>query len=321
MKVEKILLDHLPKYAAFLLKNHLTDFVTELIRLSREEDVPLLKYFSSMSDEKLFELGLISNEKMLTLLSQNKATEFIEESTKEFITNQLPIISREDILIEDITLVSLVRRKAFRNLLTRFTHDTAIFANIMEDVEIFVTATENASFNAYNKIQQAHINKINEELKLRQQQLLEAQDIAGMGSFFWDMTGNNSDYTPGALKIFGLTNSTNLNSFLEDVHPDDREKRKSEISESLATLKANDYYLRVVNPDGKVKMLKGRGEIITDNQNRPVLYNGTCQDVTTEYLLNKDLQEKVLKLFDESLDKLGFLVLGSKENILAVEYL
>jgi chemotaxis protein methyltransferase CheR len=30
---------------------------------------------------------------------------------------------------------------------------------------------------------------------------------------------------------------------------------------------------------------------------------------------DKVLQDKVLKLFDDSLEKLGFLVLGSKENI------
>lgn len=444
MKVEKLLFKHLPKYAAFLLKQHLTDFVTELIRLSKEEDVPLLKYFTSMGDEKLFELGLTSNKKMLTLLSQNKSTEFIEETTNEFITNQLPIISREDILVEDIALVSLVRRKAFRNLLNRFTSDMTIFANVMEDVDIFVTATETASFNAYNKIQQAQINKINEELKLRQQELLEAQDIAGMGSFFWDLKGINSEYTPGALKIFGLTQPSNLKSFFEDVHaddreklkaainkallddgvyeceytyikdgdvkriwskgtvnfadgkaismrgtvrditkeyqllqdmmasdqlhkqaqaithignwswdittnqvtwsdemyriyglepqseqitfqrfmqlihPDDREKRKLEISESLETLQAADYYLRIVNPDGKVKMLKGRGEIITDSQNRPVMYNGTCQDVTTEYLLNKDLQEKE-KNFQQLINNApdGVIVIN-KESIITL---
>jgi chemotaxis protein methyltransferase CheR len=30
---------------------------------------------------------------------------------------------------------------------------------------------------------------------------------------------------------------------------------------------------------------------------------------------DKELQERVLSLFDDSLEKLGFLVLGSKENI------
>lgn len=418
MIVAKLRLKHLPKYTAFLLKDHLMDFVLELLKLSKEENVPLLRYFSSMGDEKLIELGLTSNQEMLTLISADKTNDFIIESTKDFVANQLPIINREDILVEDITLVSLVRRKAFRNLLNKFTNDMTVFANIMEDVDIFVTATETAAFNAFNKVQQEHINKINEELKQYQQELLEAQNMADMGSFFWDLEGVNSVFTPGALKILGLTGPPDLSSFFEDVHPDDREKlknaidrallenglleceytynrdgivkriwtkgtvnfaddkpismrgtvrditkefqllqsilasdqlhkqaqaithlgnwswdiktnevtwsdemyriyglepqsekitlerfmelihpedrekRKLEIQESMDTLQAKDYYLRIVNPDGQVKMLKGRGEIITDKQNSPVRYNGTCQDVTTEFLLNKHLQEK-----------------------------
>jgi len=38
-----------------------------------------------------------------------------------------------------------------------------------------------------------------------------------------------------------------------------------------------------------------------------------CRNVLIYF--NKDLQDKVLQLFDESLEKLGFLILGSKENL------
>jgi chemotaxis protein methyltransferase CheR len=38
-----------------------------------------------------------------------------------------------------------------------------------------------------------------------------------------------------------------------------------------------------------------------------------CRNVLIYF--NKELQDKVLTLFDESLEKLGFLVLGSKENL------
>jgi hypothetical protein len=41
----KLDLKFLPGYAAFLLQNHLEAFVKDLIRISREEEVPLLKFF------------------------------------------------------------------------------------------------------------------------------------------------------------------------------------------------------------------------------------------------------------------------------------
>ena len=439
---KSIPLSYLPDYAQFLLNKHLSEFALELLRISREENIPLLRYFSSFPEDELVKLSTASAGDLLRYLSQNNLVAFIERSTDEFLSNRLPNIEREEIVVEDITIVSLVRRKAFRNFLPRYTSDIGVFTRVMEDVDRFVVATEAASFNAYNCIQQENIIRINKELAMRQEELLEAQDLAGMGSFFWDLEGTNSAYTPGALKIFALTGPSNIKSFFEDVHlqdraklraaidkaftddglyeceytytkdgiekrissrgtvnfvdgkpvsmkgtvkditkeyqllqkmmrsdelhkqaqaithignwswdiinntitwsdemyriyglepqseeisferflslihPDDRDKRKKEIEESLATLEAVDYFLRIVNPDGAVKMLKGKGEIITDNQGQPVLYNGTCQDVTREYLLNQDLQEKeqnLKQLIRNAPD--GIIVIDPNSNI------
>ncbi len=414
----KLDLKYLPAYAAFLLQHHLEAFVTELIKISREEEVPLLKYFSFYTEQQLVNLGKQSTGELLSLIATNKLKNYIDKSTAEFIANQLPIIDREEILVEDITLISLVRRKVFRKFLKMFTSDPLLFSNIMEDVDRFTTASEAASFNAYNNIQREKINKINQELALQQQELLEAQRLSEMGSFFWDMKNGNSSYTPGALEIFGMTERTNLQTFMEHVHPsdrealklaldkaltkdgvyeceytytkdniekriwsrgivqfeagipinmkgtimditknykllerlrhsealhnqaqalthignwswnipdnkilwsdemyriyglepqseeinfdrfmslvhpDDRETRRNEIQQSLQTLNAADYFLQIVNPDGTTKMLKGKGEVITDVNRKPIQLNGSCQDVTKEYLLNIDLQEK-----------------------------
>ena len=415
---KKIILKHLPAYAAFLLQNCLEEFVTHLIRISREENVPLLRYFSSYTEQDLVSIGKKSNTELLTHIAENRLNEYIDQSTTGFIANQLPNIDREEVLVDDITIISFVRRKVFRDFLNRFTDDPVVFAQIMEDVDRFTTANEAASFNAYNNIQQERIYKINLELESQQQALLEAQSFAGMGSFFWDIKYGNSSYTPGALSIFGIRKPTGLESFFENVlpadrdklksaidkaftedgvyeceytyikdnrekriwsrglvqfeedvpvsmkgtvmditnkykllerlqqsqelhqqaqaithignwswniadnkiiwsdemyriyglqpqseeitferfmsliHPDDRKKRMNEIQQSLQTLEAADYLLRIINPDGTTKMLKGKGEVITDSFNKPVRINGTCQDITSEYLLNKELQEK-----------------------------
>ena len=414
----KINLEYLPAYASFLLKNSLEEFSIETIKVSRKENIPLLRYFASYTEQDLIGLSLKSNTELLKLLSENKANEYLDKSAASFVTNQLPIIDRQEVLVEDIAIISLVRRKVFRNFLNRFTSDVILFSNIMEDVDRFITASEAASFNAYNKIQQEKINKINQELAVQHQTLLEAQSFAEMGSFFWDMKYGNSSYTPGAQSIFGLTKPTNLASFFENVlpddrtkiklaidkafnedglyeceytyikdniekriwsrgmvqveegipigmrgtvmditnkykllerlqlseelhekaqalthlgtwswdipenkitwsnemyrmyglepqsesitferflsfiHPDDRENRLNEIQQSLVTLKAVDYFLRIIISDGTTKMLKGKGEVITDQDNKPIKINGTCQDVTNEYLLNVELREK-----------------------------
>ena len=412
-------LNYLPEYARFLIQNYLEEFVALSITLSREEEVPLLKYFSSYSDADFFSLAKKSNSDLLSLLEANNLQQYINKSTAEYVNNLLPTILREDILAEDITLISLVRRKAFRNFLHLFAKDQNHFNHVMEDVDRFTAATEVATFNAYIHIQQEKINKINQEVEARAEQLLEAQQLAGMGSFFWDIKeGTNSSYTQSALQIFGITGPTSMHAFMQHVHPADREKlkaaidkafnedglyeceysyikdgiekkiwsrgfvkfengeavsmkgtimdvtqkykllqnlqqsqelhqqaqalthignwswniaddevlwsdemyriyglppqsekitlqrfltfldaeerekRRLEIQRSLLTLQSEDYLIKITAADGKIKMLKGKGEVITDAYNKPLKLNGTCQDVTKEYLLNKDLQEK-----------------------------
>ncbi len=415
---KKFLFQYLPGYAAYLLQNHLEAFVTELVRVSRQEDVPLLRFFSSYTDQDLVKMGMSSNTDLLTKIIDHKIEEFVQESAENFIANQLPAIDREEIIAEDITIVSFVRKKVFRTFLNKYTTDTVIFNCVMEEVDRFTVMSESSSFNAYNKIQQEKISRINQELELRHQELLEAQNLAEMGSFFWDIKNGQSSYTPGTRYIFELQGKQSLESFFENVHvadrenlkkaidksftedglfeceytylknekekrlwsrgfvnfengnpvsmkgtvmditkkykllerlqnsealhkqaqalthignwswniadnkiewsdemyriyglepqseqitferflslihPDYREKRLQEIQQALESRKADDYFLQIVTPDGKIKMLKGLGEVILDENNNPLGINGTCQDITMEYLLNRDLKER-----------------------------
>ncbi|MEJ7588014.1 MAG: PAS domain S-box protein [Ferruginibacter sp.] len=288
----------------------------------------------------------------------------------------------------------------------------------MEDVDRFTAATEAASFNAYNNIQQEKVKKINQQLASYQEELLEAQKLAEMGSFDWDIKNGKSSLTPGARQIFGISQETDLPAFMEFipaadkdkvkaamdnafttdglyeceysyikdntekriwsrglvtfedkvpvsmkgtimditkeykllaslqnsetlhnqaqalthignwswsiadnailwsdemyriyglepqsetitfdrfmsfVHPDDKTKRMEQIQQSLQTLIPADYLLRIINPDGAIKIIKGKGELVTNEAHQPQQLNGTCQDITKEFLLNKELQEK-----------------------------
>ena len=282
-------LKYLPGYSRFLMKELLTEFAVELLRISREEDVPLLRYFASFTEEEFIKLGTASAGEMLSYLSENNLAGYIDKSTNDFIANRLPNVEREEIIAEDITLVSLVRRKAFRNFLPRYTTDLQVFAHVMEDVDRFVVLTEAASFNAYNKIQQENITRINKELAQREAELLEAQDLAGMGSFFWDLSGVHSVYTPGALKIFSLSGPSNLASFMEDVHPNDRDKLRAAMDMAFTGDGVFDCEYTYTK-DGVEKRISSRG-IVNFADGKPESMKGTVKDITKEYKLLRDLQE------------------------------
>src|ERR1017187_3914669 len=77
---------YLPEYAKFILNNKLKDFAGSQLILARKFNIPLLKFFESFSDESLIASGMLSAEKLLTFLVENRAGEYILESITEWVS-------------------------------------------------------------------------------------------------------------------------------------------------------------------------------------------------------------------------------------------
>ncbi len=120
----------------------------------------------------------------------------------------------------------------------------------------------------------------------------QAEKLTHIGNWSWDIAANVVSWSDEMYRIYGLepqSEQINFERFISLIHPDDREKRIGEISLSLQTLEAPDYMLKIQNPDGVVKILKGRGKVVTDEHLNPTRLVGTCQDITKEYHLNQEL--------------------------------
>ena len=65
-----------------------------------------------------------------------------------------------------------------------------------------------------------------------------------------------------------------------------------EIRASLASLVVNEYVFKIIAANGSVKVLRGRGEVHIDKNKKPIALTGTCQDITKEFHLNQNLQER-----------------------------
>lgn len=134
------------------------------------------------------------------------------------------------------------------------------------------------------------IEKLMESEELHKQ----AQKLTHIGNWSWDVVTNKVHWSDEMYRIYGLdpqSEEITFDRFLELIHPDNRAARVKEIEESLRTLQVKDYTLKILNPDGVIKILKGRGEMITDEENRPVKLLGTCQDITKEYQFEQELRE------------------------------
>jgi len=282
-KADKLFFKYLPAFASFLLENFLDDFVKEGLKSSREEEIPLLKFFEAFPEEELLEMGRKSSAELLNAFISNRAAEHIQKSTTIYIKNQLILLDREQLVAEDITLVSFIRRKAMRKFLTLYTTDFILFNLVMEDIDRFIAASETSAFKAYIEIKQEKINRTNE-------QLFEAQQIANLGSFYWDLKDKNSTYSPQLYKILESDDFTgnSLESFYEYVHPADQGKLKEAIEKAFKGDGIYECEYRFVK-NNKQKVIWSRG-LVSFAEGVPVSMSGTAMDVTDKHHMVRMLQ-------------------------------
>jgi len=122
------------------------------------------------------------------------------------------------------------------------------------------------------------------QLKQVEEALQEAQRLAHLGSWDWNIVTNDLSWSDEVYRIFGLTPQefgATYDAFLESVHPDDRQAVRDAVDASLADA-AVPYSIEhgVVRPDGSERVVHERGEVTFDGDGRPVRMIGTVHDVT-----------------------------------------
>lgn len=120
----------------------------------------------------------------------------------------------------------------------------------------------------------------------------ESQRIAHVGGWDYKLTGLLS-WTDEMYRIFGVspdTFSPTVESLLHLIHPDDRLAMQAWIEACQAGEKPGELEFRVILSDGAVRIIRGRGELKYDAENRPIYLAGTAQDVTDLKLAEKNQQ-------------------------------
>lgn len=146
-----------------------------------------------------------------------------------------------------------------------------------------------------------------EALKKSDERLREAQAMAHIGSWDWDITGNSLFWSDEIYRIFGLKPQefgVTYDAFLSLVHPDDREALNLAVRDSLKTRRRYEISHRIVRPDGTERIVHERGAVSCDGQGTPVRMAGTVQDVTE----HRKMEAEILKA--QKLDSIGVLAGG-----------
>lgn len=122
-----------------------------------------------------------------------------------------------------------------------------------------------------------------EALQRSETSLSEAQRIAHLGNWEWDMETNELCWSEEIYRIFGLIpeeSCTTYVAFLNYVHPDDREFVKNAINEAIYERKPYNIEHRILLADGTVRIVHEQGEVKFAKTGEPVRMVGTVQDIT-----------------------------------------
>jgi PAS domain S-box-containing protein len=124
--------------------------------------------------------------------------------------------------------------------------------------------------------------------------LRRAEQLAGMGSWHWDVRTNTLIWSDELYRIYGVESGTPLSYefFIGRLHPDDRARVQAVVAASLAERRPFRYQERIVRPDGEVRLLDSQGDVEMDANGQPVALFGFCRDVTEEKRAQDALLER-----------------------------
>jgi PAS domain S-box-containing protein len=126
--------------------------------------------------------------------------------------------------------------------------------------------------------------------------LVEAQRIAHIGSWEWSVETNRVLWSDELYRIYGLRQDQfagTYEAFLERVAPEEREYTRQVVFDAFRKVQPFTYDHRIVRPDGEVRTLHTRGDVIADSHGKVQRMVGACWDITEQVLATKSLETSV----------------------------
>jgi two-component system, sensor histidine kinase and response regulator len=153
--------------------------------------------------------------------------------------------------------------------------------------------TEKRSFVGGVSVDITERKQIEEELKTREAQLAEAQRLAHMGSWEWDVEANIVSWSDEQFRIFGYQpkeTTPSLEAYLNLVHPEEREFIAQKIQSAFETKKGYTIDHRFVRADGALRTIYVTLDLVVDEGGKVLRMVGTSQDVTRQKQIESALQ-------------------------------
>ncbi|MCA1709446.1 MAG: PAS domain-containing protein, partial [Actinobacteria bacterium] len=131
-----------------------------------------------------------------------------------------------------------------------------------------------------------------EAIERREAQLEEAQQIARVGSWEWNLDTNVVETSRELRQIFGIESDSEdgfLETFMDRIHLDDRSHFERVVQTAIDTGDPYTVEYRIAYPPGSIKYVYSSGKVVKGDDGRSVCLTGTAQDITERKLLETQL--------------------------------
>src|ERR1700719_1300717 len=133
-------------------------------------------------------------------------------------------------------------------------------------------------------------HSLSKDLQESRSWLEEAQRVAHLGYWVWDLETNRVIWSEETYRIFGLTpqsGSLDIAIVGEMFHPDDREAVFRTAEEAIRSGTRADCEHRLIRPDGEVRIVHSLGDLKKTSEGRTQMF-GTTQDITDRKRVEED---------------------------------
>jgi PAS domain S-box-containing protein len=137
-----------------------------------------------------------------------------------------------------------------------------------------------------------------EEVFRSRERMTDAQRIAQMGSWEWDVVNDKATWSPELFRIFGLDASGSAANYaraITMIHPEDADRFAADVKKAVEGPAPYYSEYRINRSDGQVRYLVSRGEVTRSEAGKATRLVGAVQDITdrkkAELVIQKSREE------------------------------
>ena len=157
--------------------------------------------------------------------------------------------------------------------------------------------------------------RADEQLRQSEQRYVLAQQLAGIGSWDWDIRSGKVEWSGTIDRLFGLESgslSRSYRSFLRLIHPEDRKHLRDAVNACIEEDIPFSVEHRITRPDKTERWLRQTGNVIRDENRLALRMMGMVQDVTAQKQAAEN-QHLLAEIVSESEDA---IVVRNLENVI-----